>query len=696
MVKFDPGAYGKPSRLRHGSGEGTVQQGSTIIPSTTPKVSSSDATTAPRPLTEIPDHPVIAPLEAGSTAPANTCSTALLENKSLGAQPGSNMKQDKSCANKNGGLVDIARRKGKKSRTWLEENKKPCQTVALTKTPINEQETQEQKLERLREQEMTKLGQKIRQHSAEPTTSPQALSLARQASVNHPSVLATPETPQATTVTLSPTINAQVNEAKNSTILLTGSGLQAKAPGSFQGPKNDSAKSSSLSKRGRGGSRFQNARRNRWATTAETRPPPASEKSVDSNAFGSEVRSDAETTSGDSIAALENGRLLRKNRPAGEDPPLDDWSGNWMSPPVDWDTRPRFNSKSTQFIAGFGNWNETTASQSTTGITFTRLSRDLVRDPDLHPDGLNLIDRTITVDVDTARQYGYSEEALEVIRRDAQLVAPDIFTDDWGKLDLRNPDNLKFHNECGNDLIRNYNANKARERQEEISMQRAQKLARRQAEPYVPAPNPNTPRINIYLRPAVRSDIPQLQDIYSHYVRNTVYTSEIHPIGYADMLDRWIASTDEKLPFIVAVSKSLKMNREVGNAVEKVVGWASATDFVNRNSVERFTVELDMYVHKDHLHQGVGKCLMDKLIDSTDRGHIARKGYPFTCAPELRHAYSAGGARDLMNLRVLVRSWDKPRNAKENHLPWIKKWLEDAWNFVQQGHSPKAGVKFKR
>jgi L-amino acid N-acyltransferase YncA len=667
-------------------------------------VSSPNNTTVPRLLNGRIKSSGSASLEADTTTPADPCSKALLENMPLTTQPRSNMKQNQSITAKNGGSESTVRKTGKKAGRGMEENERPCDVDTNSKPTTSQQEaqarkTQVEKLARLQKQEITKLGHKIRHQSAESTTSPQALSLARQASINLRTTEVPKETPQAPPVALSPTMAAQSNGMKQGTTSMNGSGVQTRALGPSREHNNGSMRSTNMNMRGRRGGGFQNPARSRWATTAEIKPPPASEKSVDSNAFGSELPSDAETASGDSVAPMDNGRLLRRNRPAGQDAPLADWSGNWMPPPIDWDQRPRFNNNSAQFVGEFGHWNETTAAQSVnvdTGTPFTRLSRDLVRDPDLHPDGLNLVDRTMTVDVDTANQYGYSEDAKDTIRRDASLIAPDIFTDDWGKLDMKDPDNLRYHNECCNDLVRNYNANIARELQEEMSLQRAQKLARRQSGPYVPSPNPHTPRINIYLRPAVRSDVPQMQGIYNQHVENSVHTSEIQPITYLDMLDRWIASTNEQLPFVVAVSKSAKINREIGNAVEKIVGWASATDWVTRYSVERFTVELDIYVHRDHRHQGVGKCLMDKLIDSTDRGHIARKGYPFTCAPEERHAYSAGGARNLMKLRLMVRSFDKPRSNDENDLPWIKKWLEDEWNFEQQGYYPKGGAKFKR
>lgn len=692
--KFNPDAYGKPSRLRGGVRGRTSRQGSTAYSAPFKNLSTPDngmkSPNGDHKLSTSPRR------ESGVTNAALSSPVVPPEDMRLTNPVTGTMNQDRSSFDQKGDSEYTTPGKG---RQWMEENVKPCNAQAAHTTTATQNE---KKLKRLQEEEMRKLGHKIRQQSSEPTTSPQALRLARQASKNFHAAEAAPETSRTTKTTrnvMSPRITPHMDGDDDGTAQQEGSNIQGISQESQRPPKDRSVRSPTISTRGKWVSRLNNSRKGRWATSAESKAPPAPAKSIDSNAFGSQAPSDAETASGDSIAPMDNGRLLRKNRPAVTDAPLADWSGNWMPPPIDWDGRPPFDYNSADFVGDFGQWNETTTIRSlnvATGIPFTRLSRDLVENPDLHPDGLNLVDPTMSVDVDTAERYGYSDEVLDIIKKDAHLIDPDIFILDWGKLDPKDPENVKFQHERCKDLVANYNANLAKMRNEEISLRRAQQLARRREVPISPTPNLHTPRINIYLRPAVRSDIPQLQEIYNSYVINSVRTAEIHPITYSDMLARWTDSTDEKLPFVVAVSKSAKINRGAGNRIEKIVGWASATDWVSRHAVERFTVELEIYVHQQHLHQGIGKCLMDKLIDSTDRGYIARKGYPFTCAPELRHGYSAGGARDLIKLLILVRSLDKPQNIKEKDLPWIKKWLEDEWNFEQQGYFPKTGVKFRR
>jgi L-amino acid N-acyltransferase YncA len=728
LRKFDPDAYGKPTKLR-----GTLQelnrQGSSTFPTTPTNEHTIDADLTPS--SGIVDS-TNCPKSENSCGSSNGHSPAALpQDTSCKELAEFNMAPAKWRTNKNAGATRVPRKNG---RPQLGENVKPSKVDAIV-TPAKEpsmQETRDQKLERLQKEKMTELGVRIRQQSNEPTTSPQTLAIARQASLNLQASKMPPKSPK-TMVNASTPANLKdegtqngiarprsnlVNESAKSQgsgreIIVvspnidakTGNGaptnldMQEKAQNQIQEAKDVSAKCSTTGTRRKNAANPTNARTARWATNAEIKAPPVPAKSIDSNAFGSEVPSDRQTASGDSVAALQNGRVLRNNRPGGEDTPLADWSGTLMPPPVDWQTRPRYNNNCAEFTGGFGRWNETTAAQSVnaaTGQPFTRLSQDLIANPDLHPDGLSLVDPTMNVDVDNAEKYGYSGDALVTIRHDSQLIDPAIFVDDWGKLDLRDPENSKFQAECCNDLVHNYNTNIARGREHEIRLRRTQRLARKREGPVIPTPNPHIPRINIYLRPAVRSDIPQLQDIYNSYVSNSVRPAELRPISYSDMLNRWRDTTDEKLPFIVAVSKSAKINRGISNAVEKVVGWASATDWVGRHAIERFTVELEIYIHQQHLHLGVGKCLMDKLIDSTDRGHMTRKGYPFACAPEFQHGYSAGGARDLIKLLFIVRSLNKPQNKKENDLPWIKKWLETEWKFEQQGHFTQAGVKFQR
>ncbi|KAI9876774.1 MAG: hypothetical protein M1823_007215, partial [Watsoniomyces obsoletus] len=134
--------------------------------------------------------------------------------------------------------------------------------------------------------------------------------------------------------------------------------------------------------------------------------------------------------------------------------------------------------------------------------------------------------------------------------------------------------------------------------------------------------------------------------------------------------------------------------------------------------VERISAELEVYVSPEVQQQGVGNCLMDKLLDSCDRGHLKQGGYDFDCAPEKSYLYNGGGGRDLHKLYFIFRTWSQPRNtasvsnqgnvvalrgppkttmtAGENEFEeWLQTWLEK-WNFNLEGKLKQAGAKSGR
>ena len=57
-----------------------------------------------------------------------------------------------------------------------------------------------------------------------------------------------------------------------------------------------------------------------------------------------------------------------------------------------------------------------------------------------------------------------------------------------------------------------------------------QRAAAKEAAKYVPAANKYAPRINIYLRPAMPSDVPQITDLYNHYIASTIFCPELEPL----------------------------------------------------------------------------------------------------------------------------------------------------------------------
>lgn len=105
----------------------------------------------------------------------------------------------------------------------------------------------------------------------------------------------------------------------------------------------------------------------------------------------------------------------------------------------------------------------------------------------------------------------------------------------------------------------------------------------------------------VSLRPAVAVDLPEINDIYNHYVSRSTCTYQTEPETMADRA-AWFAAHGSAHPIIVA---------EMAN---RVVGWGSLSPYKQRHAY-RFTVEDSIYVRHDRLRHGIGSILLARLIE---------------------------------------------------------------------------------
>lgn len=113
---------------------------------------------------------------------------------------------------------------------------------------------------------------------------------------------------------------------------------------------------------------------------------------------------------------------------------------------------------------------------------------------------------------------------------------------------------------------------------------------------------------NISIRPARPSDIPAITRIYAHAVKQGTASFELEAPDETEMTGRMKAILDGGFPYIVA---------EIGGMV---AGYAYAS-FYRTRPAYRFTVENSVYVAPDSHRRGVGKVLLQKLIEEcTARG----------------------------------------------------------------------------
>jgi L-amino acid N-acyltransferase len=104
----------------------------------------------------------------------------------------------------------------------------------------------------------------------------------------------------------------------------------------------------------------------------------------------------------------------------------------------------------------------------------------------------------------------------------------------------------------------------------------------------------------ITIRPAVKSDLKVINDIYNHYVLHSTCTYQEQPEPL-DGRQKWFAHHGPEHPITVAVEKN------------KVVGWGSLSAYHARSAYRR-TVENSVYVHHQHHRRGIGSLLLEDLI----------------------------------------------------------------------------------
>lgn len=466
-----------------------------------------------------------------------------------------------------------------------------------------------------------------------------------------------------------------------------------------------------------------NRNRSRWVTNAETKPQPYK---PDSNAEGSELPESDD----DSTKPMEwgYGRLIRSRGPAVGESQLVGWDGQLQPPPVDWENRAGFQNKNPEYISGFDGWlGETTVrtmqsvARSTqvpqeqtaaADIEFGVIPPEKVQDVNNHADGIGFVPRETILNPQNAERYGH--RLGETIVDAAKAPPPDFEAE--AKLDLKDPDNRRYRDETAQMFIDKRLMHVERQRKEAHDQRKAAEASTMET-PVVTQPAKAKPiKTNIYLRPAVKADYAGMTRIYNWHIMNGVRPCELTEVNEEELEARHNISTNARLPFIVAVERTRKNSRqkapsrrvnpnhpvqnidpEYSGMVkdENVVGWASATDWSACDYVETTTAELEVYVAPDFRQKGVGRCLMDALLDATDRGYISKGGYDFHVAPEIKHLYSGGGGRDLHKIIFQIRSFNRPITPEQRYR--AQRFAEEGrnWGYADGNNSKKGWASRK-
>lgn len=368
----------------------------------------------------------------------------------------------------------------------------------------------------------------------------------------------------------------------------------------------------------------------RWGTKAESKPSKISPQD-----HGEEV-------SGEGNGSWPSNETVRSVDG------LRNWNGGWAPPPIEWETRPGW--KDRNMTEHLNVWLESSLANEAPDL----------KSPDFHS-GVGTVD-------------GKS------------LVAPPEEEET-----LPNPEKSEKAGQTSNTAMLMKRIRWLERRLHEKDKQLAQALAN--TGPIIYAPdipeNPHAPRANIYLRHAVLADLAACKDIYNHYAAVSVIVPERDPISeervrehYEDVRSRL------HLPWLVAVERKPESNGYASAGKDKIVGYAFADDYSGPKDTYRYTVEIQVFTHHEHLRMGIGKTLMDRLMIFLDPMYLPRGGYDFIDNDDF---WGPGGQRVISKVLCNI-----PYTVEDNsEMKWLKKWLEN-FEFDEMGTLKEVGLKFNK
>jgi L-amino acid N-acyltransferase YncA len=120
-----------------------------------------------------------------------------------------------------------------------------------------------------------------------------------------------------------------------------------------------------------------------------------------------------------------------------------------------------------------------------------------------------------------------------------------------------------------------------------------------------PAPAPDV--FSYEIRPATAADLPDVREIYNHFVSNSVVTFDEKRSSIRYWREKFATLTRLGLPFLVAASPA---GQVLGYAL--VQPWASKTAY-------RYTVEDSIYLGPGAGGKGLGTALLQALIDACEK-----------------------------------------------------------------------------
>lgn len=137
------------------------------------------------------------------------------------------------------------------------------------------------------------------------------------------------------------------------------------------------------------------------------------------------------------------------------------------------------------------------------------------------------------------------------------------------------------------------------------------------------------------------------------------------------------------LPCLVAIAKRNQRKNLRGYVSETVVGYIHLDDDVGQSSMYRFTFELELYVHPGYIRQGIGRCLLDQLLNIANTGYNAKGGYEWVNEFE----YLKNGKTRVMKTILVTLHYERG-----DEVEWATGYLGD-FGFKKAGRLAQIGHK---
>jgi phosphinothricin acetyltransferase len=157
----------------------------------------------------------------------------------------------------------------------------------------------------------------------------------------------------------------------------------------------------------------------------------------------------------------------------------------------------------------------------------------------------------------------------------------------------------------------------------------------------------DVPRVDVIIRDATESDAEAIAAIYAHHVLHGTASYDLEPPTIEFHRGKIRSILGKGWPFLVA------------DADGRVAGYAYVTQFRDR-AAYRFTGEDSVYVHPEMTRRGVGKALLQMLIDrSAAHGFRTVVAVIGGAEPSSIAVHAAIGFTEVGRLRAV--GWKKGR-----------------------------------